>query len=50
MQAGDIRFVNDNGDGFINDADKRVIGNPNPEFFGGFFTRLPLGILKYQHF
>lgn len=43
MQAGDIRFVNDNGDGFINDADKRVIGNPNPEFFGGFFSSIAIG-------
>jgi TonB-linked SusC/RagA family outer membrane protein len=37
MQEGDIRFV-DNGDGIINDADKQIIGDPNPEFFGGIFT------------
>ncbi len=46
MQAGDIRFVNRNGDNFINDADKQVIGNPNPEFYGGFFTSVALKNLK----
>ena len=38
MQEGDIKFVDKNGDNFINDNDKTIIGNPNPEFFGGFFT------------
>ena len=37
MQEGDIKFV-DNGDNIINENDKTIIGDPNPEFFGGIFT------------
>ncbi len=37
MQEGDIKFVDD-GDGIINDMDKQIIGDPNPDFFGGIFT------------
>jgi TonB-linked SusC/RagA family outer membrane protein len=33
---GDIKFEDINGDGILNDADKVVIGNPNPLFTGGF--------------
>ncbi|AYD48288.1 SusC/RagA family TonB-linked outer membrane protein [Arachidicoccus soli] len=36
FQAGDVRFVDVNGDHVINDDDRQVIGNPNPKFFGGF--------------
>lgn len=36
--AGDIRFVDQNGDGVINKDDKVIIGNPNPDFYGGFNT------------
>jgi len=34
-KAGDIRFVDVNGDKVINDADRTVIGNPNPKYFAG---------------
>lgn len=36
FQAGDIRFENVDGskNGVIDDADRVVIGNPNPDFFG----------------
>lgn len=37
MQEGDVKYV-DNGDNIINDADKAIIGNPNPDFFGGVYT------------
>ena len=37
MQEGDVKFV-DNGDNIINDNDKTIIGDPNPDFFGGIFT------------
>ncbi len=37
---GDIAFVDVNGDGNINDADKTNIGNPNPDFTFGFNTSL----------
>ncbi len=34
--AGDIKFKDINGDKVIDENDKEVIGDPNPEFFGGF--------------
>lgn len=38
--AGDIRFADLNGDKIIDDNDRQVIGNPTPDFYGGFTTRL----------
>ncbi|MBQ8051677.1 MAG: SusC/RagA family TonB-linked outer membrane protein [Bacteroidaceae bacterium] len=38
--AGDVRFVDQNGDGVIDDADKVVIGNPNPDIYGNIYTSL----------
>ncbi|MFZ4261982.1 SusC/RagA family TonB-linked outer membrane protein [Sphingobacterium sp. HJSM2_6] len=35
-QPGDIIFVDTNNDGSITDADKVMIGNPHPDFSGGF--------------
>ncbi len=40
FQAGDMLFVDQNGDGVIDDADKVAIGNPNPDIFGNIFTNL----------
>lgn len=34
-QPGDVIFVDNNGDGGITDADKKLIGNPHPDFTGG---------------
>ncbi|MBC7616692.1 MAG: SusC/RagA family TonB-linked outer membrane protein [Pedobacter sp.] len=34
--GGDIRFSDLNGDKVIDDADRTVIGNPNPDVFGSF--------------
>lgn len=34
-KGGDFRFEDTNSDGRINDLDMQVIGNPNPDFFGG---------------
>lgn len=39
-QAGDVIFVDVNGDGNVNDADKTNIGNPNPDFTYGINTNL----------
>ncbi|WP_222707234.1 SusC/RagA family TonB-linked outer membrane protein [Pontibacter qinzhouensis] len=41
FQGGDMRFVNTSGDaeGLIDDNDRVVIGNPNPDFVGMFNTR-----------
>lgn len=38
--AGDMRFVDTNGDQCISTADMQVIGDPNPDFYGTFSTRL----------
>ncbi len=38
--AGDVIFVDVNGDGNINDLDKTNIGNPNPDFTYGINTNL----------
>lgn len=37
-QAGDVKFVDQNGDGIINDADKRVLGSATPTLFGSLLT------------
>jgi hypothetical protein len=36
MGAGDVRFVDVDGNNIINDKDKQIIGNPNPDLFGAF--------------
>jgi len=36
FSAGDMKFADLNGDHVIDDADRTVIGNPNPKLFGGF--------------
>ncbi|MBR3530158.1 MAG: SusC/RagA family TonB-linked outer membrane protein [Bacteroidaceae bacterium] len=43
--AGDVHYVDVNGDGIINDADKQVIGSATPDFYGSLFTRF-----EYKHF
>lgn len=35
-QLGDVRLVDQNGDGNITDADRTIIGDPNPDFSFGF--------------
>ncbi len=37
MEAGDVKFV-DNGNNIIDEEDKIIIGDPNPDFFGGIYT------------
>lgn len=37
--AGDVHFVDRDGNGIINEADKQVIGDPNPDLTGSFFNR-----------
>jgi TonB-dependent starch-binding outer membrane protein SusC len=36
FQGGDIIFESINGDALLNDGDKMILGNTNPDFFGGF--------------
>lgn len=40
FKGGDVRFVDTNGDHLIDDKDRTVIGNPNPDFFGGITNHL----------
>ena len=36
LRVGDVYFVDQDGDGNITDADKTIIGNPNPDFIYAF--------------
>ncbi len=38
--AGDVAFVDQNGDGWIDESDKIVIGNANPDIYGNLYTSL----------
>lgn len=38
-QAGDVRFIDQNSDGVIDDDDKVVLGSATPSIYGSFFTR-----------
>ncbi len=38
--AGDMAFVDQNGDGWIDDSDKVALGNSTPDIFGNIFTNL----------
>ena len=40
LQAGDVKFVDQNGDGKINLDDRVIIGNPNPDLYGNISTNL----------
>ena len=40
FQAGDMRFVDLNGDNQIDERDKTIIGDPNPDIYGNIFLNL----------
>ena len=40
FKAGDARYADLNGDGAISEADKTIIGNPNPDIYGNIFTNI----------
>ena len=40
FQAGDVHFEDMNGDHLINESDKVVIGDPNPDIYGNIFMNL----------
>ena len=44
--AGDIHFVDRDNNGVINEADRDVIGDPNPDFYGNIFTTFNYKRLK----
>lgn len=45
---GDVRFVDLNNDGVINDADRTFIGNPNPDFTFGLANNVSIGKLDFR--
>ncbi len=46
FKAGDVHFVDQNGDGWISEADMVVIGDPNPDIYGNIYTSLQWKDLK----
>ncbi len=44
--AGDVKFVDQNGDGVIDEEDRTIIGDPNPDFTYGFSTNLSYKRIK----
>jgi TonB-linked SusC/RagA family outer membrane protein len=40
FKAGDVWFDDLNNDGIIGEADKTIIGNPNPDIYGNLFANL----------
>ena len=40
FEAGDMHFADLNNDGQITDADRTIIGDPNPDLYGNIFTTL----------
>jgi len=48
MQAGDLRYVDKDDNKVINDADKTVIGNPNPSLFGGLYSTVTIKNLEFS--
>lgn len=45
IRPGDVRFLDINGDGIVDDKDRTNLGNPNPKFVFGFH-----GSLSYKNF
>lgn len=43
FKAGDMHFVDLDGDGCIGENDKTIIGNPNPDIYGNAFIRASYG-------
>lgn len=40
FKGGDVHFIDQDGNNIIDENDRTVIGNPIPEFFGGFSNRI----------
>ena len=48
VAPGSVKFVDQNGDGTINDQDRKVIGNPHPDHFGGMLNSFEYGPFDFQ--
>ncbi len=46
MEAGDVKYMDFDGNNIINEADKTIIGDPNPDLFGSIFTSLAYNNLE----
>ena len=46
FEAGDMQFVDLDGNGEINEADRTIIGDPNPDIYGNIFTSVGYKRLK----
>lgn len=40
FEVGDVKFRDVNGDRIINDEDRMILGDPNPDFYGGFYSNM----------
>lgn len=40
FEVGDVKFSDLNGDRIINDDDRLILGDPNPDFYGGFYSNM----------
>lgn len=43
FKAGDIHFADLDNNNIINEKDRQVIGDPNPDFFGSFNSKIDIG-------
>lgn len=43
FQAGDMKFIDQNGDNIIDDKDRTIIGDPNPDIYGNLFANFLIG-------
>ncbi|MGB2129144.1 MAG: SusC/RagA family TonB-linked outer membrane protein [Flavicella sp.] len=48
VAPGSIKFVDQNGDGTISELDRVIIGNPNPDHFGGITNSFEIGPFDFQ--
>lgn len=46
MEEGDMKYVDFDENNIINEADKTIIGDPNPDLFGNIFTSFSFGNLE----
>jgi len=46
MKAGDVKFIDQDGNDTINDLDKVIIGSPEPKLFGGLYASFSKGRFK----
>ena len=43
FSAGDVKFIDKDGDGEITENDRYIIGDPNPDIYGNIFAKFTLG-------